>query len=183
MRTIAPLIALLSIALIVETGHAQSAESGHLEVEIEPLAYVLGGAGGHVGYQGSRWSYTLEVFTLTVPRRLHGNEEFEAAPLGMELHVERSFGEGSGGWYAGPEIGVKRLEVTHESTGTQRAHVRYGVGVRGGYQWFPGWGQLYLSPVAGLVYTLNSEPIRIQNETFETGPLTPFVTVGLGWSF
>jgi hypothetical protein len=155
----------------------------NLEVEIEPLAYVLGGAGGHVGYQGARWSYTLEVFGLTVPESLHGNEGFDAAPLGAELHVERSFGSKRGGWYAGPEIGVNRLAVTHEPTGAEQTRIRYGVGLRGGYQWFPGWGDLYLSPVAGLVYTLNSKPIQIQNETFETGPLTPFVTVGLGWSF
>ena len=182
MRTLSLLTAALFLALSVQTSSAQPANSGHLEVEIEPIAYALGGAGGHVGYQGSRWSYTLEVFGLTIPESLHGNEEFEATPLGAEFHLERSFGEGRGGWYAGPEIGVNRLEVTH-ATGAHRTRVRYGVGVRGGYQWFPGWGDLYLSPVAGLVYTLNSEPIRIQNETFETGPLTPYATVGLGWSF
>lgn len=155
----------------------------HLDVEVEPVAYVLGGAGGHVGYQIGNWNYTVEVFGLTVPEALHGNDGFEAAPLGAEFHAERSFGASPGGFYAGPEVGVSRLKVTHQASGQSETPTRYSVGVRGGYRWYPGLGGLYLSPVVGLVYTLNAQAVDIEGDTFESGPLTPFATVGIGWSF
>lgn len=182
MRSLAALLSVTLLFVFAEPGRAQQAPTNHLEIEIEPVAYLLGGAGGHVGYQTGRWTYTLEVFGLTVPRSLHGNEGFEASPLGAEIHFERSFGGERGGFYAGPEIGVNQLTVTHKPSGERATRIRYGIGVRGGYQWYPGWGDLYVSPVAGLVYTLNSESVRIRNHRFKTGPVTPFVTVGLGWS-
>lgn len=182
MRNAVSLI--LVIALFSTAGVAQAQQHGsHLELKVEPVAYILGGAGGHVGYQAGTWTYTLEVFRLDIPEGLHGNDGFEASPLGVELHAERFFGDSARGFYVGPEVGVTRLEVTHSASGASERHVQYSVGVRGGYRWYPGLGDLFLSPVVGLGYTLNGEPIEIENETFEGGAVTPWGTVGIGWSF
>lgn len=182
MRSLASLFTIL-VLLVGPLPVLAQPSPGHVDVEVEPIAFVLGGAGGHVGVKFGRWSYTVEVFQLTVPEDLHGNDGFEASPFGAELHVERSFGASRSGFYAGPEIGINRFTVTHRASGRQVERFRYSVGVRGGYRWYPGLGDLYLSPVAGLVYTLNSEAISIDGETFESGPVAPYMTVGLGWSF
>lgn len=175
------LFAVLALLLSASPAEAQPSDR-HLDIEVKPVAYILGGAGGHVGYQVNSWNYTLEIFGLEVPQSLHGNEGFEAAPLGAEIHIKRFFGGDSEGFYAGPEVGISRLKVTHQASGQTERHIRYSVGVRGGYRWYPGLGDLYLSPVIGLTYGLNGEAIDIENETFETGPVTPFATVGIGWS-
>lgn len=154
-----------------------------LEIETEPVAYILSGAGGTVAYHRNYWTYSIEVFRADIPQSLHGHEKFGTSTVGAELQAERFFGESSDGFFAGPEIGIGRLDVTHHASGKQESHVRYSVGVRGGYQWYTGLGNLYLSPVVGLVYTLNAEAIEIEGDTFESGPLTPFGTVGIGWSF
>lgn len=147
------------------------------------MAYVFGGAGGHVAYQAGRWKYEVEVFSLEIPTSLHGNDAFEASPLGAELHAEHFFGEDAGGFYVGPEVGIVRLTLTHHGSGTSEQRPRYSVGVRGGYQWYTGLGNLYLSPVVGVSYTLNGEPVSIGGDTFESAPVGPWGTVGVGWSF
>jgi hypothetical protein len=154
-----------------------------VDVEVEPLAYAFGGAGGHVGVQAGVWKYEVEVFGLEIPEALHGNDGFSASPLGVELHVEHFFGEGSEGFYVGPEAGLVRLDVSHRASGRSTQETRHSIGVRGGYQWYPGLGDLYVSPVVGISYTLNAEPIDVAGETFESTPVGPWGTVGIGWSF
>lgn len=179
------LASLLAVGLLLGSVGPTSAQPDvrHFDLEVEPLAYAFGGAGGHVAFRRGAWKYEVEVFGLDIPASLHGNEGFEAAPLGAEFHFEHFFGEGEGGFYAGPEVGLVRLEVTHRAGDESERHTRYSVGVRGGYQWYPGLGNLYVSPVIGLSYTLNGETIRIGGEAFETAPLGPWGTVGIGWSF
>lgn len=182
MRTIASFVA--AVLLLASAGPAQAQQAPrHLDLEVEPLAYAFGGAGGHVAVQAGNWKYEVEVFGLEIPESLHGNDGFEASPLGVELHFERYFGDGPGGFYVGPEAGIVQLDVTHRASGTSEQRVRYSVGVRGGYQWYPGLGNLYISPVVGVSYTLNSEAITIGEDTFEAAPVGPWGTVGIGWSF
>jgi len=188
MRTIASFVAV--VTLLASAGPAQAQQSvysqdrvRHLDLEVEPLAYAFGGAGGHVAYQSGDWKYEVEAFALEIPQSLHGNDSFTASPVGAELHVEHFFGEGPGGFYVGPEAGIVRLDVTHQASGTSTQRTRYSVGVRGGYQWYTGLGNLYISPVVGISYTLNGESVSVGGDTFESAPIGPWGTVGLGWSF
>lgn len=182
MRIVA-LISMIGILLVsTPPAHAQQ-HAGPVDLTVEPLAYVFGGAGGHVAVHVNDWKYEVEVFGLEIPEPLHGNDGFRASPLGGELHVEHFFGDSLHGFYAGPEAGLVRLDVTHRLSGRSERHLRYSVGMRGGYRWYPGLENLYISPVIGVSYTLNGEPITIGNDTFETAPLGPWGTVGLGWSF
>jgi len=129
------------------------------------------------------WKYEVEAFGLEVPASLHGNDSFTASPLGVEFHAEHLFGDGPGGFYAGPEAGLVRLDLTHTASGTTERHTWYSVGVRGGYTWYPGLGDLYLSPVVGVSYTLNGDNVTISGDTFESAPVSPWGTIGIGWSF
>lgn len=154
-----------------------------IEVEVEPVAYFLGGAGGHLRYFHDSRRISLEVFGLQIPRSLHGHDAFDASTIGVELHFEYFFGDDRDGWFLGPEIGVSNLEVTHRDTGVYEERTGLSAGVRGGYRWYPGWYDFYFAPVAGLVYSFSNEPVTISGDTFETGPFTPFVTIGIGYSF
>lgn len=179
-------VSLLSIVLLLVAGplsvDAQPTVR-HVDLEVEPLSYAFGGAGGHMGLQVHRWKYEVEVFTLDIPESLHGNDGFTASPLGVEFHAERTFGDHADGFYVGPEVGVVRLELTHRPSGRTERHTRFSAGVRGGYTWYPGLGNLYISPVVGISYTLNGAPIDMAGETFESAPFGAWGTVGLGWSF
>ncbi|WP_263789974.1 hypothetical protein [Salinibacter sp.] len=183
MRTSAALAAALLFLVSAPLSSAQPRADQHLDLEVEPLAYAFGGAGGHVGLQVGAWKYEIEAFRLEVPASLHGNDGFKASPRGVEIHAERLLGEGSGGFYLGPEVGLVRLDLTHNASGRGEQHTRYSVGVRGGYTWYPGLGNLYLSPVVGVSYTLNGDDVTIGGDTFESAPIGPWGTIGIGWSF
>lgn len=182
MRRLATFFIIVFLAASTGPAHGQP-RARHVDLKVEPLAYAFGGAGGHVGVHVNDWTYEVEVFGLEIPESLHGNDGFRASPLGIELHVERFFGENLDGFYAGPEAGLVRLDVTHRASGRSERHLRYSVGLRGGYRWYTGLGHLYISPVLGVSYTLNGGAIEVGNDTFETAPLGPWGTVGLGWSF
>lgn len=182
MKYLTTLFISLLIALTSEPLNAQE-KVQVFSIEAEPVAYILGGAGITGSYQHGPWIYSIEAFGgLTVPESLHGNEGFETSLRGLEPQVER-FLNGTDGFFAGPEVGVSRLQVTRKSTGIRETHTNYAVGFRSGYHWNTGLGNLYLSPVLGISYALNSDDIQIGNGTFESGPVTPFATVGIGWSF
>jgi len=183
MRTLSGFVVALLLFASVSSSTAQPRSDRHLDLEVEPLAYAFGGAGGHVGVQVDAWKYEAEVFGLTIPQSLHGNDNFTATPLGVEFHFERRFDDGPGGFYTGPEVGVVRHELKHDASGTSERHMRYSVGVRGGYTWYPGLGNLYISPVVGVSYTLNGSDVTIEGDTFESAPVDPWGTVGIGWSF
>ena len=181
---------LAGVILSPAPGHAGGAteDAPHggvhqIDIEVEPIAYILGGAGVTIGYRVGSWRYAIEVYGLNVPERLHGNEGFDAAGLGVELHIEHFFDDRAGGFHFGPELALSRLDVTHRESGETTGRLNYSVGLRGGYRWYTGVGGLYLNPVGGFMYTLNAADIELADESFETGSLTPFVTVGAGWRF
>lgn len=185
MRSISSFVAAVILLASAGTAGAQAPGSPqdrarHLDLEVEPLAYAFGGAGGHVAYQSGDWKYEVEAFGLEIPEFLHGNDGFGASLLGAELHFEHYFEEGSGGFYVGPEVGIVRLDLTHRASGRGNNLTRYSVGLRGGYQRYTGLGNLYVSPVVGLSYTLNGEPVSVGGDTFESAPIGPWGTVGLG---
>lgn len=154
-----------------------------LALEVEPVAYALGGAGGTVAYRHGPWSASIEAFTLTVPESLHGNAGFEASTAGGELQAERFLGRSPDGFYLGAEVGVSRLEVTHRKSGATEKRFGVSVGARFGYEWRTGIGGLYLSPVAGVSYSLASDEVSVRGDSFERTPVTPWGTVGIGWQF
>lgn len=167
----------------IESKKEETWQYRQVAVEVEPVAYILKGAGIYGRYQHNNMRYTVEVFGVEIPESLHGNEGFEASSSGMEMHVEYFFRDSKDGFFLGPEIGITNFEITHRESQVSRDRTQYGVGLRGGYRWYTGLGNLYLSPMGGIVYTLNSTDIEIEGEVYESGPVTPFVTAGFGWSF
>ncbi|MFB6345142.1 MAG: hypothetical protein ABEK50_05130 [bacterium] len=175
------------LSLTVMIGSAQSVRAGNsgpFHVEVEPIAYVLDGAGIFVGRRVGEWQYTAEALTLELPGRFHNQESFDDSELtGLEFHAEKYLnGEGQG-WFLGPEVGITELEVTHTASGTSEQQVNLGTGVRGGYKTYLGNSSYYVRPVGGITLNLTSEDITIKNDTYENGPVGFFLTVGIGRSF
>jgi hypothetical protein len=182
MRTLVSVLTVTLLLAFAGPAYVQS-DARHLDLKVEPMSYAFGGGGGHVGVQAGDWKYTLEGFGLDIPQSLHGNDAFEASLVGGELHAEHFFGENLQGFYAGPEAGIVRREVTHSRSGASEQKVLYSIGLRGGYRWYTGLGNLYISLVVGVSYTLNGESATIGGDTFESAPVGPWGTVGIGWSF
>lgn len=171
------------LAILFATGFSYAAkDTVSADLEVEPVAYAFGGASATLGLEVGDWHYGLEAFTLDIPTSLHGQDSFEADLGGAEIQAEYQFSERSG-FFAGPEVGVSQLRLQHTDYDQKKDRIQYSVGLRGGYRWYPGIGNLYISPLLGVGYSLNSENIDIRGDTFRSAPLTPFATVALGWQF
>lgn len=182
MRTTLVILTALLLASSIQSVEGQQRAS-HFDLEPEPVAFLLDGASVTGAYQTGRWRYALEVFGVEPGESLHGNQGFGASLTGVELKLERFFTDGPNGFFLGVEAGVSRLEVTHDLSGQTEQSVQYSTGVLGGYRWYPGLGNLYLMPLAGLSVSLDPDDVTIRADTFETRRFIPFATVGIGWSF
>lgn len=180
MRSLQITLVLVLIGLAVEPVNAQE-KVQRFSIETEPVAFLLNGAGVTGSYQSGAWTYSIELYgELSVPESQHGNEGFSTALKGVILQAER-FISGTDGFYLGPEVGIASAEITLKSDNESKTYTGYSVGLRGGYHWNTGLGNLYLSPVVGVGYTLNAKDIEVADERFESKPFMPWGTVGIGW--
>lgn len=172
---------LIKLILSTQTIHAQE-RIGQFHVEMEPVSYLLNGASITGAYQTGQWTYSVEVFSRENPGFMHGNNNFDTSVQGIELQFE-SFISSTSGFFVGPKVGIFNREITHTPTGDTNERINLSVGMRGGYQWYPGLGGMYLTPVAGLGYSLNEKDLKINDATFNSSYLTPWGTIGIGWTF
>lgn len=180
------LAGLVSLVSLPDSGVAQARSDRpgwSFAVESEPVAYAFDGAGGTIAYRTGPWTVSLEGFTLSRPESLHGNEGFDSSNSGLQLQLERFVGGGSEGLYLGPEIGVSALEVTREQSGATEQRVGISAGARLGFHWQTGLGGIYLSPVAGVGYSFTPDDLDVGGRSYDVSPVTPWATVGVGWSF
>ncbi|MEX0648020.1 MAG: hypothetical protein WEA56_02525 [Balneolaceae bacterium] len=162
---------------------AQSSSDTGFDIEIDPIAYGFNGFSVHGGYLTGAWRFDLGIFGLDLPEWLHGNENFNASFVGAGWKADRFFSGKPDGFFAGAEGGISKMEVVHKAGNTRRNQVSYSLGVRGGYRWSTGLGNLYMTPWLGLDFTLNPKDITIDGDTFESSVFQPFPTIHVGWKF
>lgn len=178
---------ILFILLLSSTIHSnafsQSSDYSGFDVDIDPIAFALNGFSFHGGYTTGAYRFDLGVFGLDIPEWIHGDEAFETSFVGAGWKVDRFFKGYADGFFAGIDGGVQQLNVTHKAADTDKDRFQYMLGIRGGYRWNTGLGNLFITPWLGLGYVLNAEDIEIDGDVFEASPFTPFPTIHVGWKF
>lgn len=178
---------ILFFLLLTVTVHSkafsQSTDTSGFDVDIDPIAFALNGFSFHGGYTTGAYRFDLGVFGLDIPEWLHGNEDFDTSFKGAGWKVDRFFKGYADGFFAGIDGGIQRLNVTHKATDADKDRLQYMLGIRGGYRWNTGLGNLFITPWLGLGYLLNAEDIEIDGDVFEASPFTPFPTIHVGWRF
>ena len=182
MRYLFKLILILILTMTFTRAHAQSQEK-RFDIGVEPVAYLMDGASLHAGYHLGSWRISAEWFQLQPPESIHGNTGFTASQNAVELKVNRYFRPDAAGFFVSAETGLNRQQVTHRATGESRDRLLYVAGARTGYRWNTGLGNLYVTPLAGLVFKPAADDIELAGETFESKSLQPYGTVNFGWTF
>ncbi|MCC5906449.1 MAG: hypothetical protein JJU13_09595 [Balneolaceae bacterium] len=162
---------------------AQSTHDRGFDIDIDPIVFALNGFSFHGGYIAGAYRFDLGVFGLDIPEWLHGNEDFDSSFIGAGWKVDRFFKGYADGFFAGVDGGVSRITVTHTAADVDKDRIQYMLGLRGGYRWNTGLGNLFVTPWIGLGYTLNAKDVEIEGDIFESSSLTPFPTVHIGWRF
>lgn len=179
----------LIIGLLLLSIPSANAQSNNLEIELDPLAYILGGFSGHIAYAFKNQRIQFGVAGLALPESFQSNEgiteRFVALP---SLKWDYFFGkeDASHGFFAGPTIDY--LFMTYKSVTDEVKGSNLNLGIRGGYKFdlfkknkiLSG---LYLTPWLGLSYNVLSNDIELDNKIYLTNRLTVFPTFHLGWAF
>lgn len=176
---------MLFLILLPSLTNAQS-NSNNLsvfDIDIDPIAYTMNGFSIHGGYIMGALRFDLGVYGLDLPEWIHNNDDFKASFVGAGWKIDRFFKGYADGFFAGLEGGVAKMNVTHKSSNIEKDQIGYSVGVRTGYRWNTGLGNIFITPWFGLGYNLNPKDVTIEGDTFESARLQPFPTVHIGWKF
>ena len=78
----------LYIALIFDTYGQESTQSGELEIEADPIAYIFSGYSIHLGYQKSHLKYNIGAFGIQQPDFFVSQEDFNVRTNGFGIKVD-----------------------------------------------------------------------------------------------
>jgi hypothetical protein len=152
-----------------------------VDIEVDPLAYALGGASVHAGLHIKRVRLDLGVFSLPVPEAIHGNEGFHAQGHGFGLKADWFVKEGNKGLHLGVQTDLTHQTVTEEESTETARYRELAVGGRVGYRIQHKSG-LYVDPWVGLAYRTNTPTeLELGDRTFTQSKLMPFPTLHVGW--
>lgn len=153
-----------------------------VEIEADPLAYVLGGYSGHVAYVFDPLRASVGVYGIEVPQFFHGNEGWKVKSRGVTVKVDYLI-PNMGGLFVGLDTGFQRSEYTLKSVNKTEERYQYGVGIRTGYRYFFGDTGFYVVPWFSVSYRFRADDVEINGERFELGRIQIFPTIHLGWQF
>ncbi len=179
---------LLATIALTSVAHAEPAVSAsadrdlHLDVEVDPTAYILSGYSVHVGLGYQRVRLDLGVFAMDLPEMFHGNEGWDASFDGAGAKVQWfPFAEQRGLW-VDASIGVSRRTATLVETGRSQRDTTLGIGIDAGYRFALPYN-LYVTPWAGISRDLEDTDVMLDGKRFTKSAWTPFAAVHIGYRF
>lgn len=179
---------LIAIVILVASFTMGTAQTNNFEIELDPLAYSLGGASGHVAYTFKNERIQLGYGQLTLPKSFRNHQEITESFKSISLKWDYFFGKKnpSHGFFAGPTFDY--LFLTYESETDEFKDNLLSIGLRGGYKFdllknSKTFGGLYLTPWVGVNWMTKSKDIELDNLQYDRKSVNFFPTIHLGWSF
>lgn len=154
----------------------------HLDVEVDPTAYILSGYSVHAGIGYKRVRLDLGVFAMDLPQMVHGNEGWDAAFDGAGAKLQWFPLAEQRGLWVDASIGVSRRTATLVETGASDRETMVGVGIDAGYRFALPYN-LYVTPWAGLSRDLSETDVMLDGKRFTKSAWTPFAAVHIGYRF
>ncbi len=180
---------ILTVLVIIASLASLKAQSNHLELEIDPLAYSLGGASGHLGYTFKNERIFLGYGQLTLPEAMQSNENVSENFKAISFKWEYFFGRDNAekGFFAGPSADY--MFLTYEDQfGNVTKDEQLNLGVRTGYKFdlfkkSKTLSGLYVTPWISATWLTKPGDVKVGDQDYERKSFNLFPTVHLGWSF
>ncbi|AKU93152.1 hypothetical protein [Vulgatibacter incomptus] len=186
--TLALFLALLSCpilaqALEVSQSPSEAKESSlHLDLEVDPTAFVFGGYSLHAGIGWQRFRLDLGAFAMDVPEAYHGQKAFEQSFHGFGAKLAYFLFADQTGGFVGVGAGIAR--GLYGLKGTELAAQQYDVGIGPHVGWrFDLGAGFYATPWISLDYSLNPKDVTLGGETFASDRWSVFPAIHLGRRF
>jgi hypothetical protein len=154
----------------------------HLDVEVDPTAYLLNGYSAHLGVGWERLRLDLGAFAADVPRFLHGNAGFSTTFHGYGAKLQLFLAAEQAGPFVGVEGQRAHQQVRLDGTGLSSRQVTWSAGVDAGWRFTLG-RRLYLTPWVGLQYSPGARDVTLDGRTFRSHAWTVYPAVHVGYRF
>ncbi|MDO9019299.1 MAG: hypothetical protein Q8S73_25185 [Deltaproteobacteria bacterium] len=154
----------------------------HLDVEIDPTAYILRGYSLHVGIGWRRLRVDLGAYAMAMPEFMHGNPDFDVSFHGFGVKAQLFPLAEQRGLFVGIDTGLARPLVQRRDTDLARSGLQVSVGAHVGWR-FPIIAGLYVTPWIGVSYSFNAQDVTLANRTYANNPITVFPAVHIGYRF
>jgi hypothetical protein len=169
-----------ALASDIDSEHTDAPKIG-ADIEIDPLAYALGGVSLHAGLHAGKTRFDLGVFALTVPVWLHGNEGLSRDGVGFGFKADRYFGRDNTGFHAGLNLDVATFDYQDDASGISVSQLEVTTGGRVGWRLQHKSG-LYVNPWVGVVTPIvGGGDVAVAGEVFDNPAVQVFPTVHVGW--
>lgn len=154
----------------------------HLDVEIDPTAYVFRGYSLHVGLGWKRVRLDLGAFAMAVPHFFQSNDAFDVSFDGFGAKLQYfPFAEQRGA-FLGVDAGMawQLTQRTDSDLAARSAHVS--LGVNAGWRFALG-DHFYVTPWIGVSRAFGAGNVALGGTTYESNPITVFPAVHVGYRF
>ncbi len=171
-----------------ESEAADAAEKYRIgyDVEVDPIAYALGGFSVHAGIRHASFRFDLGAFAAQAPEWFHGSKGVSAYQSGFGLKCDYRFFADQHGWFVGAEAATVRVQLQPTDGGRAQQQRTYNVGLRTGWEFELPYG-FYVVPWIGVGASLGGEDATMlvatgdREVTWKHKVLVVFPTVHIGW--
>jgi len=186
-KTLITLITIVILFIYSPESHAQEKEAARLEVEVDPLAYVLNGYSVHLGVTYGKFRSSVGTFRIKQPSFQLDNEAFSVYSSGFDLKTDYLFGK-TKGFHAGIQLTYGKDKIGLKESADRENLWGLNIGARGGYRFMFGKAEnkykgFYINPWLALIYSTNAKTISKGGEEYKQPSAFIFPAVHIGWRF
>lgn len=199
-------VTVLIFFLVVPPLKGQMEDKHEWLVEVDPLPFLMGGQGGHIGWSpksSQNFTFGLAMVSgMEIPNAIVNLEEKNKDQewsvrinQGLGVWSHYYFQERNKGWFTGLQVFTQEMELTNQDyPGESDRTNTILIALQGGYVWYPFQkAGFYLRPWAGLGHqsTINGsfKPEEVDPEMvigdreYFLPSLMPFATIHFGYKF
>jgi hypothetical protein len=186
MRRFSILLAVLSLAVGYDLKAQSSQSNNKIEIEIDPVAYVLKGYSFHLIYTHRHLRYDVGIFGLEQPKSLRTVKNYKAVSNGAGFKINYQF-KPLNSFYTGIDVGIGKTKLTSNITGDSDTNNDINIGIHGGYKVFlfskthNFLNGIYITPWAGVSYNYFYTIVKFVD--YKENPVGYFATLHVGYRF
>ena len=167
---------------------SQTAEQFRVEIETDPLAYILHGYSLHIGGAYLDFKSSVGIYGIETPKFFLQNDAFSVYTSGFDFKTDYLFGDIKG-FYTGFQLNYAKDRIELKSGQGEKDELRsLNIGVRTGYRFMFGkkenqYKGFYLTPWAALLYNPSASTVQQGTQEYRQASWIPFLTFHAGWRF
>lgn len=180
-----------SVLALTNAAHAEEVDTTpasapssplHLDVEVDPTAYVFSGWSVHAGIGWRNVRLDLGTYAMDLPEFFHGNDGWDASFDGAGAKLQYFPLATQEKLFLDASAGVSRQKMELRETGSSAHQTSFGIGIDAGWRFALPY-HFYVTPWAGISYDLGVPDVMLDGKQFKMSHWTPFAAVHLGYRF